>query len=116
MENIVSIIVAVLSGLAACIPLAVKLVQYVKKATQEKNWAALLGLVVSLMEEAETKFNDGATRKEWVIAMVKTSAEYINYPVDTDALSEMIDGLVDMTRVVNPPEGVQNDDGSGTAE
>ena len=37
-EQVISDIVAVLSGLATCIPLAVKLVQYVKEATQEKNW------------------------------------------------------------------------------
>ena len=85
-EQIISVVVAILTGLSACIPLAYKLIQYVKKATQEKNWAALLGLVISLMEEAETKFTDGATRKEWVMAMVQTSAEYINYPVDVTAL------------------------------
>ena len=65
-EQIVSLIVAILAGLSTCIPLAYKLVQYVQKATQEKNWAALLGLVIKLMEEAEQKFEDGATRKEWV--------------------------------------------------
>ena len=102
-DQIVNLVVAVLTGLAACIPLAVKLVQYVQKATQEKNWGALLGLVVDLMEEAEVKFADGATRKEWVMAMVQTSAEYINYPLDTEALSELIDALCDLTKVVNPP-------------
>lgn len=115
-EQIVSLIVAILSGLAACIPLAVKLVQYVQKAAQEKNWAALLGLLVDLMEQAEQKFNDGATRKEWVMAMVQTSAEYINYPIDTEALSQLIDSLVDMTNVINVPEEVSLDDGIGTAE
>ena len=115
-EQIVSLVVAILSGLAACIPLAVKLVQYVQKAAQEKNWAALLGLLVDLMEQAEQKFNDGATRKEWVMAMVQTSAEYINYPIDTEALSQLIDNLVDMTNVINAPEEVSLDDGSGTAE
>lgn len=115
-EQIVSLVVAILSGLAACIPLAVKLVQYVQKAAQEKNWAALLGLLVDLMEQAEQKFNDGATRKEWVMAMVQTSAEYINYPIDTEALSQLIDSLVDMTNVINAPEEVSLDDGSGTAE
>lgn len=114
-EQIVSLIVAILSGLAACIPLAVKLIQYVQKAAQEKNWAALLGLLVDLMEEAETKFTDGATRKEWVMAMVQTSAEYINYPIDTEALSQLIDSLVDMTNVINAPEEVTPDDGNGTA-
>lgn len=103
-EQIVSLIVALMTGLATCIPLAYKLVEYVKKATQEKNWAALLGLVVSLMEEAEQKFSDGATRKEWVMAMVQTSSEYINYPIDSAALGELIDSLCDMTKVVNYEE------------
>lgn len=99
--QIINIIVAVLSGLAACIPLVVKLVEYVKKATQEKNWAGLLGLVMKLIEQAEQKFTDGATRKEWVMAMVQTSAEYISYPLDTQALSDMIDELVKLTNKVN---------------
>ena len=100
-EQIVSLIVALLSGLATCIPLAYKLVQYVKKATQEKNWNALLGLVIDLMEQAEKKFTDGATRKEWVMAMVQTSAEYINYPIDNVALGKLIDTLCDMSKIVN---------------
>ena len=113
-DQIVSIIVAVLTGLAAAIPLAVKLYQAVKAAVQEKNWTRLLGLVVDLMEEAETKFADGATRKEWVMAMVQTSAEYINYPVDTEALSEMIDALCDMTKILNPPADEEPTEGSTT--
>ena len=100
-SQIINIIVAVLSGLAACIPLAIKLVEYVKKATQEKNWAGLLGLVMKLIEQAEQKFTDGATRKEWVMAMVQTSAEYVSYPLDTQALSDMIDELVKLTNKVN---------------
>ena len=113
-NQIVSIIVAILTGLAACIPLAVKLYQAVKEAVQEKNWPHLLGLVVDLMEEAEEKFTDGATRKEWVMAMVQTSAEYINYPVDTQALSDMIDALCDMTKIVNPPAVEELAEGSTT--
>lgn len=115
-EQIISLIVALLSGLATCIPLAYKLVQYVQKAAQEKNWNALLGLVIDLMEQAEKKFTDGATRKEWVMAMVQTSAEYINYPVDSVALSKLIDTLCDMSKIVNydgvpaiEPEQVKGD-------
>ena len=100
-EQVISVIVAVLSGLATCIPLAVKLVQYVKEATQEKNWAGLLDLVMKLMEQAEKKFEDGATRKEWVMAMVQTSAEYVQYPMDVIALGEMIDQLTNLTKNVN---------------
>ena len=113
-DHIVSIIVAILTGLATCIPLAVKLYQSVKEAIQEKNRPHLLGLVVDLMEEAEEKFTDGATRKEWVMAMVQTSAEYINYPVDTQALSDMIDALCDMTKIVNPPAVEELAEGSTT--
>lgn len=113
-DQIVSIIVAILMGLATCFPLAVKLYQTVKEAVQEKNWTHLLGLVVDLMEEAEAKFADGATRKEWVMAMVQTSAEYINYPVDTEALSKMIDALCDMTKIVNPPAIEEPTEGSTT--
>ena len=74
-----------------------------QKAIKEKNWGQLLDLVMSLMEEAEQKFTDGATRKEWVMAMVATSAESINYDVDIAAISELIDSLCDLSKVVNPP-------------
>lgn len=100
-EQIVNLVVAVLAGLATCIPLAMKLIQYVKKATQEKNWSGLLDLVMKLMEQAEKKFNDGVTRKEWVMAMVQTSAEYVQYPMDVQALSDMIDQLTNLTKNVN---------------
>lgn len=100
-EQIVNLVVAVLAGLATCIPLAMKLVQYVKQATQEKNWSGLLDLVMKLMEQAEKKFADGATRKEWVMAMVQTSVEYVQYPMDVAALSEMIDQLTALTKNVN---------------
>lgn len=97
------IILSIVAGLAAAIPLVIKLVQYVQKAIKEKNWGQLLDLVMSLMEEAEQKFTDGATRKEWVMAMVATSAESINYDIDLAAISELIDSLCDLTKKVNAP-------------
>lgn len=109
-EQIVSLIVALLTGLATCIPLAIKLVQYVQKAAQEKNWGNLLGLLIDLMEQAEAMFDEGATRKEWVMAMAQTSAEYIAYPLDTTALSTLIDELVAMTKNVNAPDAVTTTD------
>ena len=102
--EITELIVSILAGLAAAIPLVVKLVEYVQKAVKEKNWSALINLVVNLMEEAETKFEDGATRKEWVLAMVQASADTINYEVDVEAVSALIDSLCDMSKVVNAPE------------
>ena len=118
MENIdwISVITSILSGLLVCIPLAAKLVKYVQKAVQEKNWAALLDLLIDLMEEAELKFEDGATRKEWVMAMVQTSSEYLNYPVDTQALSTMIDTLCDMSKVLNTTTTASEDSDASNSD
>ena len=96
---------SVLAGLAAAIPLVIKLIEYVKRAVMEKNWNALLHLIMSYMEEAERKFDDGATRKEWVVAMVEKSADIVNYDVDPELIGRLIDSLCDMTKVVNPPNG-----------
>lgn len=95
------ILISILSGLVAIIPLVVKLVEYVQKATKEKNWNDLLKLVMNLMEQAEGKFNNGNERKEWVLMMVKASADTINYDIDLDQVSKMIDSLCAMTKAVN---------------
>ncbi len=100
-NNVVTIIVSILSGLAACIPLVIQLVKYVKKSVEEKNWNQLLNLVTNLMEEAEKKFATGAERKEWVLAMVKASADTINYPINLEEVSKLIDSLCDMSKIVN---------------
>lgn len=97
------LIIAIIAGLATAIPLVIKLVEYVRKSVQEKNWGQLVSLVIDLMEEAETKFEDGATRKEWVMAMAKAAADSINYEIDEDSLGKMIDALCDMSKVVNAP-------------
>lgn len=96
-------VVAALPGIAVCIPLVIKLIEFVQTAAKEKNWSRLLDLVMRLMAEAEEKFEDGATRKEFVLAQVKASAEYINYDIDIDAVSELIDSLCAMSKVVNAP-------------
>lgn len=100
-NNVVNIIVSILTGIATAIPLIVQLVKYVKKAIQEKNWNQLVTMVMNLMEEAEKKFTTGAERKEWCLAMVKASADSINYPIDLDAVSALIDSLCDMSKIVN---------------
>ena len=56
------VILSIVAGLAAAIPLVIKLVQYVQAAVKEKNWNKLLDLVMNLMEEAEIKFADGASQ------------------------------------------------------
>lgn len=98
------LVVSVLAGLATAIPLAIKLVEYVQKAVREKNWNKMLDMVMELMKTAEAKFDSGADRKEWVMAMVKASADTINYDVDMDAIGQLIDSLCDMSKVVNGRE------------
>lgn len=100
-NNVVNIIVSILSGIAACIPLVVQLVKYVKKAIEEKNWNQLVKLIMNLMEEAEKKFETGAEKKEWVMMAIKSAADTINYDIDYDAVSDLIDSLCDMSKVVN---------------
>ena len=97
------ILISVLTGLAATIPLVIKLVEYVRKAVQEKNWNELLKLVMNLMEQAEAKFDNGDERREWVLMMVKASADTINYEIDLNVVAQMIDSLCAMTKVVNAP-------------
>lgn len=98
------IVIEILSGLIIMIPLVVKLVEYVKAAAMEKNWEALLKLIMNLMKEAEGKFDNGVARKEWVLMAVKASADTINYHIDMGKVSELIDKLCEMTNVVNAPK------------
>lgn len=98
------ILVSILSGLAVTIPLVVKLVEYVKKAIQEKNWNNLLTLVMNLMVQAEEKFDNGADRKAWVLSMVEASAKTINYDVDLAQVGQLIDALCAMSKQVNAPK------------
>lgn len=97
-------VVSILSGLAAAIPLVVALINYIKKAVKEKNWDKLLAMVMDYMKVAESKFETGAEKREWVIVMVKASADTLNYDVDLDAVGKMIDSLCDMSKVVNVGE------------
>ena len=104
--NWVQIVVAILSGLVTAIPLVCKLVQYVSESVKEKNWSNIVKMAIGYMTTAETKFTDGATRKEWVLAMVKSSASSVNYPLDDSALqkiSDMIDSICAASKTINVP-------------
>ena len=100
--------ISILSGIAVCIPLVIKLVQVVKTSIQEKNWTELVTMAFDYMRQAEALFNNGAQRKEWVMAMIKTSAETINYNLDEVALakiSKMIDDTCALAKeLVKPKE------------
>ncbi len=70
----------------------------------------MLDLIMKLMEEAEGKFDNGTTRKEWVLAMIKASSDSINYDTDMEKVSALIDSLCAMAKVVNYKEK-GNDEG-----
>lgn len=99
--DILELLIEILGGLVIIIPLVVKLVEYVKKSTLEKNWNNLIRLLLNLIATAEEKFDNGADRKQWVIAMVQASANTINYPISEKELGDLIDNLVALTKKVN---------------
>ena len=99
--EILELIIEILAGLMIVIPLVIKLIEYVKKSVLEKNWHNLIHLLLNLIATAEEKFDNGADRKQWVIAMVQASANTINYPISEQELSKLIDNLVELTKKVN---------------
>lgn len=101
MENYIDLIVAVLAGLATCIPLAVKLIEYVKKAIRGENWPDLLTMVLEYMKKAEQLFTDGDDKKAWCIGMIEATAHTVNFQIDMKVVASMIDELCDMSKVVN---------------
>lgn len=100
----VNVVVSILSGLAVAIPLVIELAKWVKQAIEEKNWQELLRLVTNLMEEAELKFSNGDERREWVLVMVKASADTINYKIDLEQVGKIVDSLSAMSKIVNAPK------------
>lgn len=95
------IIVGIIAGLVVLIPLGIKLFNWLKNIINEKKWPELIEVVLKLIAEAETAYNDGASRKEYVMQMVKSTAEAMEYDVDMDEISKFIDNVVAMAKLVN---------------
>lgn len=96
-------ILAILAGICTAIPLVIKLASTIKNYHREKNWPGLMSMVTKYMEEAETLFDNGADKKAWVMGMVQASANLVNYDIDMEVVSEMIDSLCAMSKKVNAP-------------
>lgn len=94
-------IISVLSGIAVVVPLVVKLVQFVQANVKEKNWNQMLKLVMNLMAEAEEKFTKGAEKKEWVLGELQAMAGTLNYDIEWDVVSDMIDKICDVSKELN---------------
>lgn len=117
--EILRFILSILSGLVAAIPLVIQLIKYVQKVKQEQNWNEIVKLVTQLMMTAETKLATGADRKEWVMSMVQTSAKGIDYEITEDDLvkiSDLIDSMCSMAKVVNSPTETPTEEQSQAKE
>lgn len=104
--QILQLIVSIASALAVIIPLGIKLYHTIVELSQEKNWPRLVAAASKYMEQAEELLSEGAARKEWVMAMLKTTANQLNYTlteVDIANLEDLIDRLCEMSKKVNPP-------------
>lgn len=104
MEDWVKIICDVLGGIIVCLPLVLKLVQFIIAAVKEKNWAEIIKVVLNLMQEAEGKFIEGEAKKAWVMAGVEMAAKSINYTYDEAAkqkVSDMIDSICAASKKLN---------------
>ena len=101
MEIWTNIVLPILSGLVAAIPLVIKLVEVSQKIAKEKNWTMVMQLVLKLMAEAEDNYGTGAERKEYVLDSIKALQGTLNYEVDLDAIGAMIDSVVLATKKIN---------------
>lgn len=79
-----------------------------RTAVKERNWLQIVKMVSDYMMVAEEKFNNGADRKQWVMAMVQASAEAIMYNINMTEIGQLIDDLCRMSKVVN---GEKTEDG-----
>lgn len=101
MEVWVQIIVPIITGLAAAIPLVIKLVDAIQKAHKEKNWKSVVNLVLALMTEAEQNYANGAERKDYVMSSIKAMEHSLEYDIDEKAIGELIDAVVAATKKIN---------------
>lgn len=105
--KILELTASIIAGIAVCIPLVVKLIEYIKMAVAAKDYQKLIKLTMKFCEEAELLFGDGAQRKQWVMNRVCEVAKAMEVEVDADAISRLIDDLVAASKVINKRGGAQ---------
>ena len=101
MEVWTTIIIPILTGLFTAIPLVIKLVDAIQKAHKEKNWKAVVQLVLTLMKEAEQGYTNGADKKQYVMSSIKAMEKSLQYDIDEEAIGELIDAVADATKKIN---------------
>lgn len=99
--RILELTASIIAGIAVCVPLVVKLIEYVKAAAAGRDYQKLIKLTMKLCVEAELLFGTGAERKQWVMNRVTDIAKTMDIEIDTDAIGRLIDDLVEASRVIN---------------
>lgn len=100
----VEILITVLAGLAACIPLAIKLVAVVKESAEKSNWNEIVKIVLAQMVEAEKNYTEGAAKKAWVMNQVRVLAKSLEYnytEIEEAKVSAMIDAICEAAKIIN---------------
>lgn len=101
MDIIAKYLPPILVGLAVLIPMIIALIKYVTKAAEDKNWNIIVKMVLDLMVQAEQDYSTGAEKKEFVMNQLKVMAETVDFEIDWDKVSDLIDALCDMAHEVN---------------
>lgn len=101
MEVWTTIILPIISGIISCIPLVIKLIDVTRKNVKEQNWTVLMQLVLKFMAEAESSYETGAERKQYVLNNIKAIESTLNYNVDIDKIGAMIDSIVEASKRIN---------------
>lgn len=101
MDIIAKFLPPILVGIAVLIPLVVALVKYVTKAAEDKNWNIVVKMVLDLMVQAEKDYSTGTEKKEFVMNQLKVMANTVDFEIDWDKVSDLIDALCEMAHEVN---------------
>jgi len=99
--DVLNLILAIVAGLGTAIPLVIQLVKYIKMAIKEKNFGKIMSIVLELMTEAEENYQNGADRKAYVMDSITQLSKTLDYEVDLDAVSKMIDEIVSTSKKIN---------------
>lgn len=101
MDIIMKYLPTILVGLAAIIPLIIALIKYVNKAAESRNWNIVVKMVLDLMVQAEQDYSTGAEKKEFVMNQIAVLSKSVDFEIDMDKVSDLIDALCDMAHEVN---------------
>lgn len=96
-----SVGVEIFLGLCILIPIIVVSVINTKQAISEGDYNKLIDLILDYVEQAETKFPDGPTRKAWVMTAIDVAANSAHIPYNEEMVAKMIDDIVALTKKVN---------------